>query len=128
MTESDIAVKLDQLAGLQAERQNAADAIMAEPWASGVANEYAKLQLRITEETTVLSASIADVETEVRMAMFELGSPATVKGEHLMAVFTRGRVTWDGKVLEGYVIAHPELAAARRVGQPGVAIRAVQNA
>lgn len=51
---------------------------------------------------------------------------ATIKGERLMAVYTKGRETWDGKKLAGYAIAHPEILEARKVGKPSVSLRAVK--
>jgi len=51
---------------------------------------------------------------------------ATVKGAHLMAVYAKGRVTWDSKLLEGLMIAVPALAQARKEGEPSVALRGVK--
>jgi len=50
---------------------------------------------------------------------------ATVKGAGLMAVYAKGRMSWDGKRLDGYATAHPEILAFRSEGQPSVSIREV---
>lgn len=63
-------------------------------------------------------------ENNARAAVVALG--ASVKGEHLHAVYSKGRATWDGKLLEGYAVAHPEVLACRNVGEPTVSIRAVK--
>lgn len=42
---------------------------------------------------------------------------------NMMAVWSKGRVTWDGKGLGGYMVAHPEIEAFRREGKPSVSIR-----
>ena len=59
-----------------------------------------------------------------RAAVIALG--ASVKGEHLHAVYTKGRETWDGKLLSGYAIAHPDVLACRNIGAPSVSIRAAR--
>ena len=33
-----------------------------------------------------------------------------------MTVYTKGRTSWDSKRLDGYALAHPEIAACRTVG------------
>ncbi|CAK0771531.1 hypothetical protein CCP3SC15_4350001 [Gammaproteobacteria bacterium] len=40
-----------------------------------------------------------------------------------MAVYTKGRVSWDSKKLDGMMILVPELASARKEGEPSVSIR-----
>lgn len=47
----------------------------------------------------------------------------TVKGDHHMAVYSKGRTSWDTKSLEGYAKAHPELLVFKSEGKPSVSIR-----
>ena len=56
--------------------------------------------------------------------VFTIG--ATVKANGLMAVYNKGRVSWDSKLLDGYAVAHPEILAARKEGDPSVTIRTVK--
>ena len=49
----------------------------------------------------------------------------TVKGSVLMAVYSKGRVSWDTKALDGYAVAHPEVGQFRKEGAPSVSIRKV---
>lgn len=64
---------------------------------------------------------IEDLEAEVRRDVLELGH--SVKASSLHAVLSAGRVSWDTRGLEGLMVAQPELARFRKVGQPSVAIR-----
>lgn len=114
---------LEILADYQAQRDAAVKRVEADPWATGVIGEYAKVQQQIADATMEFDASIAAVRTSIEQQVLELG--ASVKGDSLMAVWTKPRVTYDGKILEGFILAHPELAAARHVGQPSVSIRPV---
>lgn len=50
----------------------------------------------------------------------------TVKGTWRMAVWSKGKTTWDGKLLEGMSALIPELNKARKVGEPSVSFREVK--
>lgn len=47
----------------------------------------------------------------------------SVKGELIMAVWSKPRVSWDQKGLDGFMVAHPEIKAFRKEGEPSVSIR-----
>ena len=47
----------------------------------------------------------------------------SVKGARLMAVWNKGRVSWDGKKLDGMRALIPQLNEARKVADPTVTIR-----
>ena len=63
---------------------------------------------------------ISALESEIKDKALALGE--TVRGDHYIAIFKRGRVSWDQKLLDGYAVAHPEILPFRHVGQPGVMI------
>ncbi len=67
--------------------------------------------------------AIADLQQAIEKVVLEQGE--TVKGARLMAVYSKGRVTWKTQALDGYLKAHPELAEFRKQGEPSVAIRQV---
>lgn len=70
---------------------------------------------------SAVNNKIAVMEDDVRAAVLETGS--TVKGGSLQAVFTKPRVTWETKGLDGLMVAYPELGNFRKVGAPSVSIR-----
>ena len=47
----------------------------------------------------------------------------TISGDHHQAVYSKPRVSWDSKGLEGYAVAHPEILAFRSVGSPSVSLK-----
>ena len=53
-------------------------------------------------------------------------SGESVKGTKLHAVFISGKTTWDGRGLSGYAVAHPEICAFAKTGEPSVQIRVVK--
>lgn len=78
------------------------------------------------EETTALDAlkdGIDGLTEEIKNEVLSAG--ATVKGDYMMAVYNKGRVSWDTKGLDGFAIAHPEMAAFRKVGEPSITIRRI---
>ncbi len=68
-----------------------------------------------------VSANITALEAEIKSDVLEHGE--TVKGAHVMAVYVNGRVSWDTKKLDGMMSLIPQLADARKQGEPSVQIR-----
>ncbi|MEJ5223523.1 MAG: hypothetical protein WHV44_03635 [Anaerolineales bacterium] len=64
------------------------------------------------------------IEEQVKAAVIETGQ--TVKAGALMAMYMKGRVSWDNKKLEGMMALIPDLAKARSEGKPTVQIRTVK--
>ena len=76
------------------------------------------------ERTTAMESiqgGIASLEAEIKANILEAGS--SVKGAYLHAIWSKGRVSWDTKALDGYTAAHPELLPFRKEGDPTVSIR-----
>ncbi len=71
-----------------------------------------------------MTAEIAELEADIKADVLSCGE--TVKGNKLMAVWNKGRVSWDGKKLDGMRALIPQLDTARKVSEPTVAIREVK--
>lgn len=67
---------------------------------------------------------LAELESEIKADVLSCGE--TVKGARLMAVWNKGRVSWDGKKLDGMRALIPQLDTARKVADPTVTIREVK--
>lgn len=74
-------------------------------------------------ETQKSAAEANIVDLRVRLDPLVIAHGASVKGKRMQAVFTKGRITWDAKALDGYAINHPELFAFRAEGEPSVRLR-----
>lgn len=79
-----------------------------------IENEFNEKIAEITDEYKTLESEIKD---EI------IKNKETVRGDYLMAVYTQGRTSWDTKSLDGYAVAHPEVAIFKKTGEPSVAIR-----
>jgi len=117
---------LDRLADLRA----APDAIRLQKQALVDTILTAEIKAKLAEIDAEFSAPLqaaeqaaAEVEAKIKDAVSAYGE--TVKGGALMAVYVKGRVTWDGKKLDGMMSLIPQLKDARKEGEPSVTIRKV---
>lgn len=114
---------LDALAELQAqrdliemERARMVDAVLAP-----VRAELDAVEAEFGEKLISVSEKIVALSEEIKARVIECGK--TVKGEHIIAVYNRGRVTWDTEALEGMARLIPQIAQARKEGAPMVILR-----
>lgn len=68
-----------------------------------------------------VDANIKALEAEVKQDAKAHGS--TVKGKYFSAIYVKGRVTWNTDMLDGMVALVPQLAAARKEGEPSITLR-----
>lgn len=67
---------------------------------------------------------ITKLQTRIKVLTIDHGK--SVKADHLHAVYSKGRITWDGKGLKGYAVANPEINAFRKFGNPSASIRKIK--
>jgi phage host-nuclease inhibitor protein Gam len=122
----EIKEMLDTLAEYQAQRdvmmldkQEMVDSVLTPE----IKAKIADIEAEFSDKAAGVTENISKMEAEVKQAVLDNGS--SVKGNALQAVFTKGRVSWDTKSLDGYVVAHPELLPFRKEGEPSVSIRKV---
>jgi DnaJ-domain-containing protein 1 len=72
---------------------------------------------------SALESEIAETKREIERLVLQLGQ--TVKSTRAIAVYNKGRVTWDNQALEGFAVVHPEILAFRKEGEPYITIRRV---
>lgn len=83
-----------------------------------------EIRKKWADTTESMTAEIAELEAGIKADV--LAGKETVKGNKLMAVWNKGRVSWDGKKLDGMRALIPQLDTARKVAEPTVAIREVK--
>lgn len=104
----------EQLQGYDAQREQILAPVRA---------ELDALNARMEEDTWKLQFQIGALEARIKDQVLGLGT--SVKADQLQAIYTKPRVTWDLRGLEGFMVAHPEISAFRKVGQPSVSFRKV---
>jgi hypothetical protein len=115
LSEMQAAVEVTRL-DLEAKRAEILKSVQAE--LDALEDEYAPL-------LATAEARIEALKEEIKSEVLEHG--ASVRGGHLQAVYSRGRVTWDTHRLEDYANEHPEVNEFRREGSPSVSLRSVRG-
>lgn len=121
----DTREKLDKIAELQfaqGKREQEKQALIDSILTQEIKDKIAEIEAEFTK-TDNLTDTISILTNEVKQEVIALGE--TVKGASLMAVWSKGRVSWDTKALDGYITAHPELGKFRKEGEPSVSIRGI---
>lgn len=120
-----ITEKLDRLAALRAapdairlQKQALVDSILTPE----IRAKLAEIDAEFAAPLQAAEEAAAALEAEIKAEVIATG--ATVKGAHLMAVYAKGRVTWDGTKLDGMMSIIPQLRDARKEGAPSVSFRA----
>lgn len=105
---------------LQLEKQKLIDAVITPE----IKAQLAEIDAEFGDKFAGVDDYINSLTEKVKDAVINEG--ATIKGAYLQAVYSKGRVSWDTKGLDGYIVAHPELEQFRKTGDPSVSIRAVK--
>lgn len=120
--------KLNALAELNDERTALAlrkQAIIDSILTPEIKAQIASVELEFAPELEAADKAIAALTDEVKADVISGG--ATIKGDRLQAVWSKGRVSWDSKMLDGMSKLLPQLNEARSEGEPSVSIRAVKS-
>lgn len=73
-------------------------------------------------DTSALAEQANALKAEIEKGVLELAH--SVKVDNVgQAVYNKGRVTWETKGLEGLMVAVPQLAGFRKVGDPYITFR-----
>lgn len=117
---------LDELSELQAQQDSLAlkkAALIEAVYTPEIRAKLDEIEAEFYEPQQVVAEKIATLTEAVKAQVVTGGE--TVKGAYLMAVYSKGRVTWDGKKLDGMMALIPGLKEARKEGEASVAIRKI---
>lgn len=87
-----------------------------------ILQQIADVETEFAPKFESMQKSISAVEEAIKQETIALGT--TIHGDLLDAVFASGRESWETKGLDGYMVAHPEIAQFKKKGNPYVTIRA----
>lgn len=82
--------------------------------------QIATLEAQIAERTLTLTSVIAALEETIKREC--LRHKRSAKGARLQVVYSKGRITWDTRGLEGYALSHREILRFRKQGEPSAKI------
>lgn len=107
------------LSVIEMDKQSVIDTVLTPE----IREKLSEIETEFSFQKKVIQDSIDQIEVEIKEAVKESGE--TIRGKFLMAVYNKGRVSWDTKSLDGYAAAHPEVAQFRKVGDPSISIRTI---
>lgn len=81
------------------------------------------IRAEFSEKASGAKDNIAALTNRIKGEVVKIGK--SIKGQFYQAVYMRGRVTRNTDMLDGMIVAFPELAKARKEGEPSVSIRKV---
>ncbi len=90
-----------------------------------IRQKLADIETEFSDKAQAVQENIEKLTNEIKADV--LAGRETVKGSHSMAVWVKGRVTWDTKQLDSLIPLIPQLAKARKEGEPSVTIRHLGN-
>jgi hypothetical protein len=84
-------------------------------------NKLNSIDAEYEGRSEAVDQNIVELTSEIKQDVIAGGE--SVKTNGLMALYVKGRVTWDTRAVEGFAMAHPELMAYRKEGEPSVTFR-----
>lgn len=127
MTEQ-IKAMLDALAEMTAQRDlldNDKQVLIDGVLTPEIRQQVADIEAEFKDRAADITTNIAQLEAAIKERVVNAG--ASVRGSYLQAVWSKPRITWDTRALDGYAAGHPEIAQFRKEGQASVSIRAFAN-
>lgn len=104
---------------LRLKKQEVIDGVLTEE----IKQQLDEINVEFMDDFESVADSIKEATALVKTAVLEAGE--TVKGEHLQAVYVKGRNKWDTAGLKGYAVVNPDVLNFFTPGNPSVSIRKV---
>ena len=111
---SDIGVGIDLVSQEKA-------ALIDEVLTPEIKEKLAEIDAEFEPKIEQLLQEKSQLEAEIKDEVLNAGR--TIKGTYHSFVWSKPRVSWDTKALDGYALAHPEIAQFRKEGAPSVSVR-----
>ncbi len=111
---SDIGVGIDLVSQEKA-------ALIDEVLTPEIKEKLAEIDAEFEPKIEQLLQEKSQLEAEIKDEVLNAGR--TIKGTYHSFVWSKPRVSWDTKALDGYALAHPEIAQFRAEGSPSVSVR-----
>jgi len=109
---------IEEAAHLEVQGQDAQRACMP----SEVLEQYDLIGREYYQKVSELRSMAGELTAAIKEETLRFGR--TVKSEHYMATWCKGKTRWDTSKLSGYALAHPEINALMLVDGPTVTIKA----
>lgn len=85
--------------------------------------KFDEIKQAFEDSNRELTDAIHDLECEIKVDA--MNEKMTLYGHDLMAVYNKGRMTWDGKALNRMSEKYPEILDCAHYGDPTISFRKV---
>lgn len=86
-----------------------------------IKEKIAEIDAEFNQKIDTINQEKQALESEIKQEVLAAGR--SIKGTFHSFVWSKPRVSWDTKALEGYAAAHPEIQQFKIVGEPSVSVR-----
>lgn len=86
----------------------------------GVQEELDALDAELLPEIEAAGLAVTAKESELRKVV--VATKESITKDKYRIVYSKPRETWDGKLLDGYAAAHPEILAFKKIGEASARI------
>lgn len=86
-----------------------------------IKEKIAEIDAEFNQKIDTINQEKQALESEIKQEVLAAGR--SIKGTFHSFVWSKPRVSWDTKALEGYAAAHPEIQQFKTVGEPSVSVR-----
>lgn len=83
--------------------------------------KFAEIDIEFGEKAEAMKQEREILEAQIKEAVLIAGQ--SLKGSYHNFSWTKPRVSWNTKGLDGYAVAHPEILQFRKEGAPSVSVR-----
>ena len=111
---SDLAFGID---AISQEKQALIDQVLTPE----IKEKLAEIDAEFDPKVDEIAQQKSMLEAEIKQEILQAGR--TIKGTYHSFVWSKPRVSWDTKALDGYAAAHPEIQQFRIEGSPSVSVR-----
>jgi len=111
---SDLAFGID---AISQEKQALIDQVLTPE----IKEKLAEIDAEFDPKVDEIAQQKSMLEAAIKQEILQAGR--TIKGTYHSFVWSKPRVSWDTKALDGYAAAHPEIQQFRIEGSPSVSVR-----
>jgi len=86
-----------------------------------IKEKIAEIDAEFNQKIDTINQEKQALESEIKQEVLAAGR--SIKGTFHSFVWSKPRVSWDTKALDGYAAAHPEIQQFKTVGEPSVSVR-----
>ena len=86
-----------------------------------IKEKIAEIDAEFNQKIDTINQEKQALESEIKQEVLAAGR--SIKGTFHSFVWSKPRVSWDTKALDGYAAAHPEIQQFKTVGVPSVSVR-----